>query len=101
GGQIAVAAAERDRAAAELALARQESQAAITQATRERAVALLRAQRDQQLLESAQRVADMSLEAYREGAVPLANVLEAQRSARDVLAQYIDDVAARSEERRV
>ena len=35
----------------------------------------------------------MSLTAYREGAATLANVLEARRSARDVLAQYIDDLA--------
>jgi hypothetical protein len=31
--------------------------------------------------------------AYTEGAAPLANVLEAQRSARDVRSQYIDDVS--------
>ena len=30
----------------------------------------------------------------REGASPLPNVLEARRNARDVMAQYIDDVAA-------
>jgi cobalt-zinc-cadmium efflux system outer membrane protein len=93
-GSIAVAAAERDRAQAELALARQESEAMIAQAVRERDVALLAARRDQLLLARAQRVAAMSLEAYREGAIPLANVLEAQRSARDVVAQYIDHVAA-------
>jgi len=93
-GSIAVAAAERDRAQAELALARQESEATIAQAVRERDVALLAARRDQLLLARAQRVAAMSLEAYREGAIPLANVLEAQRSARDVVAQYIDHVAA-------
>jgi cobalt-zinc-cadmium efflux system outer membrane protein len=93
-GPVAVASAERDRAQAELALARQESRATITQALRERAVALLKAQRDQRLVASAQRVATMSLEAYREGAIALSGVLEAERNARDVLAQYIDDVAA-------
>jgi outer membrane protein TolC len=36
----------------------------------------------------------MSLVAYREGAASLPNVLEAQRSARDVRGQYIDDLAA-------
>jgi len=36
----------------------------------------------------------MSLTAYRAGAVSLPNVFEAQRNAREVLAQYIDDVAA-------
>ena len=42
---------------------------------------------------SANRVAALSLTAYREGASSLPNVLEAQRNARDVLAQYIDDLA--------
>ena len=36
----------------------------------------------------------MSLTAYREGAASLPNVLEAQRNARDVRGQYIDDLAA-------
>jgi outer membrane protein TolC len=36
----------------------------------------------------------MALTAYREGASSLPNVLEAHRTARDVLAQYIDDLAA-------
>jgi hypothetical protein len=36
----------------------------------------------------------MSLQAYTEGAVPLANVLESQRNAREIVARYIDDLAA-------
>jgi outer membrane protein TolC len=36
----------------------------------------------------------MSLTAYREGAATIANVLEAQRTSRDVRAQYIDGLAA-------
>ena len=36
----------------------------------------------------------MSLQAYGEGAIALANVLEAQRNAREILARYIDDLAA-------
>src|SRR5438552_1066776 len=43
---------------------------------------------------SADRVAAMSLRAYGEGAIALANVLEAQRNAREILARYIDDLAA-------
>jgi hypothetical protein len=35
----------------------------------------------------------MSLQAYAEGAIPLAAVLEAQRNAREALGRYIDDVA--------
>jgi len=50
-------------------------------------------ERDGILVGSANRVAAMSLTSYREGAAPLAFVLEAQRTARDVLARYIDDVA--------
>jgi outer membrane protein TolC len=45
------------------------------------------------VVESANRVAAMSMTAYREGAATLPNVLEAQRNARDILAQYIDDLA--------
>jgi outer membrane protein TolC len=35
----------------------------------------------------------MSLTAYREGESSLPNVLEAERNARDILGQYIDDLA--------
>lgn len=91
---IAEAEAARDRASAELALARLESRNRITRAVREREVALGRVARDRRLVTSAERVAAMSLTAYREGAAPLASVLEAQRNARDVLSQYVDDLAA-------
>jgi len=93
-GAILGAAAERDRAQAELALARLESAARITRARREYAVATDRLQRDVRLLESANRVAAMSIRAYQEGAAPLASVLEGQRTSREVLVQYIDDLAA-------
>jgi len=95
-GPIAEAEAARQRAAAELEFARVESRNEIAQAQRTVAAAETRMGRDRLLLASANRVADMSLAAYREGAAPLASVLEAQRSARDVLAQYIDDIAAAS-----
>lgn len=91
---IAQAEAERARAEAELALARVTARSEISHGLRERASALARARRDQQLMVSANRVAAMSLTAYREGAAALPNVLEAQRNARDILAQYIDDLAA-------
>jgi outer membrane protein TolC len=35
----------------------------------------------------------MSVIAYRAGAFALSNVLEAQRSARDILRQYVDALA--------
>ena len=93
-GPIAEAEAIRARATAELELARVESQNRITQARRAESAAQARVARDLSLVASANRVAEMSLAAYREGAVPLATVLEAQRSARDILSQYIDDVAS-------
>ena len=47
--------------------------------------------RDSALVLRAQRVAARALTAYAEGASALPAVLEARRSAREVLAQYIDD----------
>jgi outer membrane protein, heavy metal efflux system len=93
-GPIAQANAQRERARAELTLARVEAQARIARARRELAIALSKVERDRLLITSASRVAAMSLTAYREGASSLPNVLEAQRNARDVLAQYVDDLAA-------
>lgn len=92
-GGIAQAEAERARARAELELARVATKTAIARAQRQRSVALERIRRDQQLVESANRIVAMSLTAYREGAQGLPAVLEAQRNAREVLSQYIDDVA--------
>ena len=36
----------------------------------------------------------MSITAYKAGAMSLPNVFEAQRNARDILRQYIDDLSA-------
>ena len=93
-GGVAQAEAERARAAAELTLAQVEARNQIAHATRERENALARVERDRQVVTSANRVAAMSLTAYREGAASLANVIEAVRSSREVLAQYITDLAA-------
>jgi outer membrane protein TolC len=92
-GAAGTEAANLDRAKAKLAAARRQSAAAIAASTRARDAATLRVRRDQTLLASADRVARMSLTAFAEGAQALPAVLEAQRSARDALAQYIDDVA--------
>ena len=94
GGAIAAAAAARDRAAAELLVARRESDAAVARARRDLAVAVQRTRRDRQLVASADRVAAMSLTAYAEGAVALPSVLEAQRQAREAFGRLIDDLAA-------
>ena len=92
-GPIAEAEAQRERARAELALVRLETQAAIGRAIRARSLALEKIQRDRALVENATQIAAMSLTAYREGAQGLPAVLEAQRNAREILSQYIDDLA--------
>jgi cobalt-zinc-cadmium efflux system outer membrane protein len=90
---IMTANAELIRARAELNITRVEYAASLSHLRRQRATAYNRVIQDRALLASANRVASMSVRAYREGAVPIANVFEAQRSARDVLRQYVDDLA--------
>jgi len=94
GAQVAVAQAEQSRALAERDVAVLETRAAIARTERERASALASVARDERLVASANRVAALSVTAYREGAAPLATAIEAQRNAREILAQYIDDLAA-------
>jgi hypothetical protein len=55
---------------------------------------MVRVDRDHELLTLADRVVKGSLAAFAEGATALPSVLEAQRSARDALGQYVDDLAA-------
>ncbi len=93
-GTILLAQSQRDRAAAALELARLEGAQQAARARRELTLALDRLRRSAQLVASANNVARLSLIAYREGASALPNVLEAQRIARETLAQYVDDVAA-------
>jgi cobalt-zinc-cadmium efflux system outer membrane protein len=92
-GEVLRAAAERDRALAQLDLTRRETDAAVARARRELVAARNLLRRAAGLVESANQIATMSLRAYSEGAVPLANVLEAQRNAREILAHYVDDLA--------
>jgi cobalt-zinc-cadmium efflux system outer membrane protein len=94
GGATTLEAANVDRARAQLAVARRESDAAIAESRRAYSAATARAARDRTLLSSADRVARLSLTAFAEGAEALPAVLEAQRSARDALSQYVDDVAS-------
>ena len=92
-GPIAQAEAEHARARAELSLAQVQNRTEVARARRELAIAYAKLQRDRLLVAAANRVVSMSLTAYREGASSLPNVLEAQRNAREVLAQYVDDLA--------
>jgi cobalt-zinc-cadmium efflux system outer membrane protein len=94
GGEVVQATAARDRARAQLDLTRRETTAAVARARRDLTAARARLGRAAGLVESANRVAAMSLQAYSEGAVALASVLEAQRNAREIVARYIDDLAA-------
>ena len=94
GGEVTRAIAARDRASAELDLTRRETDAAVSRARRELVAARERLRRSAALVASGDRVAAMSLQAYGEGAIALASVLEAQRNAREILARYIDDLAA-------
>jgi cobalt-zinc-cadmium efflux system outer membrane protein len=93
-GPIAEARAERDKAQAQLSATRLEVRQRLVEGTREREQLIAKIARDRDLVIRAQRVADRSLTAYREGASALPAVLEARRSAREVLGQYIDDLAA-------
>ena len=93
-GPIAEARAERDRAQAQLAGVRLETRQRLVEGSREREQLIAKVARDRDLVIRAQRVADKSLTAYREGASALPAVLEARRSAREVLGQYIEDLAA-------
>lgn len=93
-GPIAEAEAERQRARAQLTSVRLEMKQRLAEGLRERAALRAEIRRDIELVVRAQRVATKSLTAYREGASALPAVLEARRSAREVLGQYIDDIAA-------
>jgi cobalt-zinc-cadmium efflux system outer membrane protein len=93
-GPIAEAEAARERARIELVSARLEVRRRLVEGAREREQLIAKVVRDRDLVVRAQRVADKSLTAYREGASGLPAVLEARRSAREVLSQYIDDLAA-------
>ena len=79
---------------AQLASVRLAVRQRLIEGVRERDALLAKIARDRDLVVRAQRVATRSLTAYREGASALPAVLEARRSAREVLGQYIDDVAA-------
>jgi len=90
---ISLAQAEEARARAELSLATVMSRTERERAEREYAAARTRFERDEQLVTHAERVASMALTAYREGALGMASVLEARRTAREVLAQRVRDAA--------
>ncbi len=93
-GAVAQAQAARDRAAAALLLARIGASQQASKALREATAAQSRLNRSVQLLSAAERVAALSLVAFREGAAALPSVLEAQRSARTAMTQYVNDLAA-------
>lgn len=92
-GEIAMAEAERSRAAAELDATRAEATALLAR-TRQLAAGSRRLlARDDALLTSAERVTAMASAAYREGESPLATVLEARRTARETRLAQIGHLA--------
>jgi outer membrane protein, heavy metal efflux system len=93
-GALAEARAGAMRAAFELAAADRASEADIARAEREREAASTRLGRDRLLVGDAERMAVLVTTAYSEGAYPLASVLEAQRTVRETLTRYIDDLTA-------
>lgn len=93
-GPLAAAQAGLQRARTELEAARRESEAALAAAERSRAAAAVSAERGRALLAHAERVVTLSTEGYREGAFPITTVIDARRAARDVLRQYVQDLAA-------
>jgi cobalt-zinc-cadmium efflux system outer membrane protein len=93
-GPTAQAQAERERARADLVATRLLVTQRLIEGLHERESLRARIARDQDLVARAERVAAKSLTAYREGASALPAVLEARRTAREVLGQYIDDLAA-------
>jgi outer membrane protein TolC len=92
--EVARARAAEGRAEAELAAARREGAVTLVLAERTRDLAARRLEADREAVRHATRVAQLSATAYREGAYPIATVLEAQRNARDALRRYIDDLIA-------
>ena len=92
-GPIAEARAEQERARAQLVATRLAVRQRLIERMKEREALLVKIARDRDLVIRADRVAQKSLTAYREGASALPAVLEARRSAREVLGQYIDDLA--------
>ena len=89
-GPIAEARAAQSRAQAELALAQLESQNALTLAQHQLAAAQVQVERGRSVVGDARRVATLALTAYREGEYTLANVLEAQRNAREAVRAYVE-----------
>jgi cobalt-zinc-cadmium efflux system outer membrane protein len=90
--EVEQARAMEARAEAELASLRRETNLAVAAAQRQRSIAFARIEVDRTTVASAQRVATLSLTAYREGAYPVATVLEAQRSVREALRGYQEDL---------
>ncbi|MEO8561002.1 MAG: TolC family protein [bacterium] len=88
-GEIALATTERARAVAALEIAKRDAATALATAERTRDLAALRVTQTRELLASAERIASLTLVAYREGEVPLSFVLEATRRARDLRDGYI------------
>lgn len=90
---IALASSGVARATAELRIARRESAAAVARARRRMESARRRFGLDNELVTDAERVAGLVTAAYREGAYALGTVIDAQRTVREALTAWVDDIA--------
>jgi cobalt-zinc-cadmium efflux system outer membrane protein len=97
GAAVDRARAGLSRADAERAMVEREVAASRASARRRWEAARRRLSVDGPLVQDALDVARQAREAYREGAYPLSSVLDAQRSARDVLRRRIEDLTAARE----
>ncbi len=95
-GAASVASAEATlrRAQADRLAVQREVQSALSTARHDWETAQAQISVNDAAVEAATQVATLTTEAYREGAYPLASVLEAQRSARDVLRRRIETLIA-------
>lgn len=91
-GDLSLAEANQQRAAAELQGARRAATASAARAQRELNAARQRLVRDRRLVSFARILAAKSITAYGAGATPLSEVLQAHRTARDAIALYVNDV---------
>jgi cobalt-zinc-cadmium efflux system outer membrane protein len=83
-----------ERASAERTAARRAAENALVAARQQWDATVRLLAEDMGAVEDAEQVVAGTREAYREGAYPLSSVLEAQRTARDVLRRRIDHLVA-------
>ncbi len=93
-GEIEAARADVTRAEAELTTVQREAASALARAYRTRSAAEQRVARDRAILAAATSNAALSEQAYTQGEMAMADVLEARRAQREAQSQYVSDLVA-------